>query len=549
MNSTLLPDPSEMEGAVPVPVSGDSAAGSAGATLVAKAVAPSKVMQHLVSGTSTLGMGVLIERGAGFLANTLALRFGGLGTFGAYSFAISTANNIATYAAAGIGATAARFSGKYQHGSPGYSTLARVLGIVSLISALVAALGLWLGAAPVARLLGQPHLTGLLHWAALSAAGIVLLECARGFFVGQRRLRALLLLSIVVGIGMLVLLPFAAARHNSVQMVISQGALTILAVLLCLALAGPLRLLSPRRVETREHFRPMLREVWSFGLVQLAGLVGSNVAGWWLITMVARADASLVQMGLFGIASQLRNLVGLAPGLLTEGSYAVMADPEGEDGRTPRQILGLTTYISSLVGVVLASTGIIVAPWMLRLLYKLSYRDASVTVSLALALAVMHMGNAPAAARLSIISIRATGIINTVWAVFVAAVGTVLMLHGGTATLAMGIYLLAHTLSSVLVLSVLARKGSLPDGLALMFSIATGTTVALAGLAALRAARPPATLAITGGMVLLLLGALAILLMLGRHYRWLPSRAAIDRLRHYVNSLFQLGLRGRSHVS
>ena len=549
MSSALLPDSSAMEGTVPVPVADGSAGGSGVATSLAAATAPSKVMRHLVSGTSALGMGVVLERGAGFLANTLALRFGGLATFGAYSFAISTANNIATYAAAGIGSTAARFSGKYQHGSPGYATLAHVLGMVSLVAALVASLGLWLGATLVARLLGQPHLTGLLHWAALSAAGIVLLECARGFFVGQRRLRALLLLSILVGAGMLLLLPAAAVRHSAVRMIISQGALTVSAVLLCLLLARPLRLLPPKEVDAREPFRPMLREVWGFGFVQLAGLVGSNVAGWWLITMVARADTSLVQMGLFGIASQLRNLVGLAPGLLTEGSYAVMADPEGEDGRTPQHVLGFTSFVSSIVGMALASTGIICAPWMLRILYKLSYRDASVTVAIALALAVMHMGNAPAAARLSIVSIRASGVINTVWAIFVAAVGTLLMLHGGTAALAMGIYLLAHTLSSALVLSVLARKGSLPKGLPLMFSVATGSTVALAGLAALRAARPQATAALTGAMVLLWLGSFGVLLVLGRRHRWLPSRAAIERLRRYLSGSLHAVLRRTVHVS
>ncbi len=548
MSSALLPDPSEMEGVAPVPLASESPEGSATATLIAEAAAPSRVMRHLVSGTSALGMGVVIERGAGFAANTFALRFGGLATFGAYSFAISTANNIATYAAAGIGSTAARFSGKYQHGSSGYPTLARVLTVVSVVSALVASFGLWLGAAPVARLLGQPHLTGLLHWAALSAAGIILLECARGFFVGQRRLLALLLLSLVVGVGMLFLLPFAALHHNPVRMVISQGVLTIAAVALCLLLAGPLRLRSLPDAGA-EAFRPMLREVWGFGLVQLAGLVGSNVAGWWLITMVARADTSMVQMGLFGIASQLRNLVGLAPSLLTEGSYAVMADPEGESERTPQHVLGFTSYVSCLVGMLLASLGILVAPWMLRLLYKVSYAGASVTVSLALALAVMHMGNAPAAARLSIVSIRASGIINTVWAVFVAAAGTLLMLHGGTAALAMGIYLLAHTVSSALVLSVLSRKDTLPRGLLLMFVLSTGSTVAMAGFAAWRSVRPEAFMAITGGMLLFLVGSLLALLALGRQYRWLPSRAAVVRLRHFLGNALSSTLRRRSHAA
>lgn len=548
MSSTLFPDPSEVEEAAPVPVVIPALATSDLENPVVEAKAPSQAMRHLVSGTSALGVSVVLERGAGFLANTLALRLGGLATFGAYSFAISTANNIATYAAAGIGATAARFSGKYQHGTAEYSTFARALGVVSIVSALVAAMGLWWGATAVAHLLGQPRLTGLLHWAALSAAGIVLLECARGFFVGQRRIAALVLLSLLVGTGMLTLLPLAARQHNPMRMIISQGALTVAAVVVCLLLARPLRLLAPPSAKAPGEFRAMLREVWGFGLVQLAGLVGSNLAGWWLITLVARADSSMVQMGLFGIASQLRNLVGLAPSLLTEGSYAVMADPAGEEDKTPQHILGLTSFVSSLTGMTLASLGILLAPWLLRLIYKLSYGTASVTVAIGLTLAVMHMGNAPAAARLSIVSIRASGVINTLWAIFVAGAGTLLMLHGGSATMAMSVYLLAHTLSSILVLSVLASKAGLPRGLPSTFAVATGSTGALAGLAALRATRPQATALLTGGMVLVMVVALVTLLALGRRYHWLPSRAAIRGLgRSVASSCKGLG-RGRAHA-
>lgn len=548
MSFTLFPDPSEMEEASPMPVSAPDLPKIGPAAFVVE-TAPSQAMRKVVSGTSALGLSVVLERGAGFLANTLALRYGGLATFGAYSFAISTANNIATYAAAGIGSTAARFSGKYQHGAAGYATFARVLGIVSVISALVAALGLWLGATPVAHLLGQPHLTGLLHWAALSAAGIVLLECARGFFVGQRRIAALVLLSLVVGSGMLMLLPFAAARHNPVRMIISQGALTVAAVAVCLLLARPLRLLAPQTESIPGEFRSMLREVWGFGLVQLLGLVGSNLAGWWLITLVARADTSMVQMGLFGIASQLRNLVGLAPSLLTEGSYAVMADPAGEEARTPQHVLGFTSFVSSLTGTVLASLGILFAPWLLRLIYKLSYGSASTTVAIALTLAVMHMGNAPAAARLSIVSIRASGVINTLWAIFVAVTGTLLMLHGGSAAMAMGVYLLAHTISSILVLSVLARKASLPRGLPTTFAVATGGTGTIAGLAAARALRPEETSMFTVCMLLVTTLTIGALLTLGRRYHWLPSRAAISRLRDSLASSLNARRRRGPHAN
>ena len=72
---------------------------------------PGHVTRHPVCGTSVLGMSVFVERGMGFLANLLAARLGGAATFATYSLAISTANNISTYAAGGIGATATACAG------------------------------------------------------------------------------------------------------------------------------------------------------------------------------------------------------------------------------------------------------------------------------------------------------------------------------------------------------------------------------------------------------------------------------------------------------
>ena len=180
-----------------------------------QAALPRHVAKNLFSGTSALGLSIVIERGLGFLANLLAARLGGASTFGAYSLAITTANNISTYAAGGIGSTAVRFSGKYSRESAGYPTLSKVLLIISVVSATVAALGLWIGAGPVARLLGKPVLTGLLSWAALSAASMIMLECCRGFLVGQRRLAPMLLLSGTVGVGMICLLPIASRLDRS----------------------------------------------------------------------------------------------------------------------------------------------------------------------------------------------------------------------------------------------------------------------------------------------------------------------------------------------
>jgi O-antigen/teichoic acid export membrane protein len=499
----------------------------------ASAFLPSDVSRRVAGGTSTLAAGVFIERGTGFVANILAARFAGTATFGAYALAISTANQISTYAAGGIGATAVRFSGKYSRNNGGYGTLARALFIVSTVSAVLALVVLWAGAAPIAHTLGKPSLTPLLRWAAISAAGIILLECARGFFVGQRQHAALLLLSILVGVGMLTLLPAAARRHDPIRMVLMQGVTTTGAVVLCLLLARPLGLREGRRV-IRMPLRPLLSEVWSFGFIQLAGLVGSNLAGWWLITLLARSDKGLVQIGFFAIASQLRNLAGIAPSLLTEGSYAVMADPSLDKGdataRTPHRVMAICSFASLSVVLLLAAIGITIVPWVLPWIYGVSFKPAAMAVAIALAIAVVHMGNAPAAARLTIVSIKASGVINTVWAAFVAVAATIIFLLHGTAWLAMAIYFAAHLLSSTLVLLALKRKDHIPGGMTALFAFCATIALLLAVLAVVRGLLPAQAMPATIAMSFLSIAAGVGLYVFGRTYRWLPSTQALRGL-------------------
>ena len=517
MNSVLLPDPASAETMTP-----DS-------PLLEQQI-PNDITKRLIGGTSALGASVFIERGSGFLANTLAARLGGPSTFGAYSLAITTVNQISTYAAGGIASTAARFSGKYPFGTPGYKSLGRALAIVSIVSAFLACTALWFGAPAIAQFMHKEALTGLLHWAALSAAGMILLECARGFFVGQHRHGALMLLSLLVGAGLISFIPLAASRHNPIHMIVSQGLITTSAVVICLMLSRSLGLRDLQTVHP-SPIGPILREVWGFGFVQLAGLVGANLAGWWLITLVARSDTSLVQMSFFNIASQLRNMVALPPSLLTESSYAVMANRDGESSKTPSHVMALCTYAATFSSLILASLGIIVIPWALRIVYGHAYNAAAITTSFALAVAVAHMGNGPAAARLSIVSIRAAGIINTIWAVVVAVSASLFLSHRGSAGRAMGVYLAAHILSALLVLCALAwKKDHIPSGVNLVFLLGSFTSAALAALSVMRDRYPASSLSITGVMALIALSAWTALFFIGRKNRWLPNPTEIRRM-------------------
>src|SRR5580692_6858709 len=149
----------------------------------------------LLSGSSALGVATLLERGLGFLANLASARWGGVHVFGAYSVAMTTANNVASYAGAGIGTTANRFSGEFPYGKPGYRGFLKSLGLVSIGSAVLAAVILWSTAGPLAAyVLQNPAIGPLLRLAALSSAAIILLECFRGLLIGQRRFAALLML-------------------------------------------------------------------------------------------------------------------------------------------------------------------------------------------------------------------------------------------------------------------------------------------------------------------------------------------------------------------
>jgi hypothetical protein len=336
-------------------------------------------------------------------------------------------------------------------------------------------------------------------------------------------------LSLAVGIGMVALIPFAAMSHNPTRMIILQGVITTSAVVVCLVFARPLGLVASDDSGPPLAFLPMLKEVWTFGSIQLAGLIGVNFAGWWLTTLVARSDTTLVQMSFFAIASQLRNIAGLGPSMLTESSYAVMADPEAVSS-TPQHVMALCTYASTFAAYLLAAIGIVFAPWVVQLIYGRGYSGAVVTVIFALSVAVVHMGNAPASARLSIVSIRALGVINTVWAIFVAATATIFLLHGGSAWKAMAVYLAGHVLSSTMVLFKLSTRDHIPAGMLSVFSISVVSAIALALLASFRLFHSQHTILLSIAMLGLAVGTTAFLWLSGRRHNWLPNAGAVHHL-------------------
>lgn len=417
------------------------------------------LVTSLLTGMGALGASLGFERGASFLSNVLAARLAGPAVFGAYSLALTTANNVASYAGAGIGSTANRFVGQYPAGSSGHRALLRVLAMVSACSAALAALVLWLGAAPVARwLLRNAKLETTLKVAALSAAGFILLECCRGLLVGQRSFSTLLLLSGLVGVGLVLAVP-STARFGADFMIGGQACAVLLAVVIVSWLVY--RSAAAVRESRSGAGNPSVWAVWRFGLVQLSGIMGLNAAGWWLASLVARNDVTLSQMAFYAIANQLRNVATLIPSLVGQTSFAMMTDEGGSDFGGSNRVLAVSTVFSSLLATLCAGGAITIIPLVLRYLYGHAYQGAELTCSIAVATVLIHMGSAPAAYRLTIVSLRVTAIINLIWTAVVFGAGTWLIPRQG-ATAAVEAIFAAHVLSMFLGLIWLRRHSTLP---------------------------------------------------------------------------------------
>lgn len=476
----------------------------------------------LVYGGATLGVVVAVERALTFLSSMLAARIGGPQTFGAYAIVLATAGTIATYAGAGIGTTANRFSGQYPRESEGYRGFLRALIIISVSSAILGAVLMLAGAGPLARwMLRNEGLTAFLRIAALSSAAFVLLECCRGLFIGQQKFKALFLLSSVSGLGLLIVLPIAATFSPG-AMVAGQGCVALLTVSICLVFSRKLGL-TPLNKQGSEQSGPGLRPVFSFGVVQFGAVVGINIASWWIASLVARSDSSLAQMGLYAVANQFRGLASIAPGFFTQVGYSLLTNESGNAYGGPNRVMLVNTFITSSLTVLVGGFAMVVAPWILLLAWGRSYSAAEMVVVLLLATAIIHLSGTPAAHRLSIVALRATGIINAVWAVLIIIIGIALVPSMG-AKGAAGAFLIAHASTNLMVLACLARSKELPLGYLPIVIVASAGALALAALGYLRIATPSADLIFTAAMLAVWILLMGALLYLGAKSGFVPRQ-------------------------
>ncbi|MBI5510244.1 MAG: hypothetical protein HY903_15920 [Deltaproteobacteria bacterium] len=432
---------------------------------------PRSLRKAILRGSLGVGVATAIERGTSAAANILAARIAGPEVFGAYSLVLTTARTIAQYSGPGLGATGSRFGGDFRPGRPGYRRFLRSFLVISGCSMAVAAIVLLVTARPLAvRLLNQPALSGLLQVGAFVAGAAILGETLRGFFVGQESYRGVVLFTLVSGVGFLVVAPWAAA-HGTAALVWGQGLVSLAACGICLAALGPLGLLS--RAENgvgQGRVGPGVRELLTFGLVQLASVAGISLASWWLSVLVSRNDPTMVQMGLYSVANQFRGMIAVLPGIIAQVVYPLLAESAGEGFGGADRVTLASAWITTVVVVSTGGLMIVVLPWILTAIYGARYAGVELPTALLVATVIVQMAASPIASRLSIVSVRGYGVVNLIWTVLMIGIGTVATRSWGLEG-ACWTWLGCQLLAQLQCMLMLARLGRLsPDLLPVVMS-------------------------------------------------------------------------------
>src|SRR5581483_2849287 len=190
-------------------------------------------------------------------------------------------------------------------------------------------------------------------------------------------------------------------------------------------------------------------------------------------------------MAFFAIANQLRNMSTLVPGLVGQTSFAMLTEESGASFCGSDRVFAVSSMTASLLSTICAGSVLTILPFVLRFLYGSAYQAAGLASALAVIIVVIHMGTAPAASRITILSLRVSGIINLIWAGLVFALGSGFVSRGGAAA-ATARFLAAHVVSMLLVLLWLRARGALPMAVTVVSTVNVCITLGFLALAWLR---------------------------------------------------------------
>ncbi len=415
---------------------------------------PASQVRQIISGAAWSAGGSLLGRLFGFIGTIIGARLLGVAGFGAFSFVQSTVSVVNAYAGMGVGTTATRFVAAQGEDEAAASSVSRKLIVFGFVAASIAAVAVGAGAPWIAHtLLDRPELSIAVRAAAFLVLTGVAWESVQGALSGYREFARISLctaVSGIVGLTAIVLLTpaFGLPGFIIAQAIASTGALTVGLVVL----TRRWRAHGARPGDAGERLGVMLR----FGAVFLASNAILAPVMWLVAWRLASLPGGLESLGFWGAAHQLKNIVALLPGLVSQVALPLLAFHSGQREQSEfRSALRSSVLISGIAVLPLGILLMLLAAPMLSL-FGAEFRAGAGLAYAVIAGSIFHMFAMPMVHALTIRNVNLNAMVNLIWAmVLLGFVWSLIPIYGA---LAAGLGWFAAYAGFMLLTAVLVRR-------------------------------------------------------------------------------------------
>ncbi len=441
---------------------------------------PASQVRQILSGTAWSAGGTLAGRLFGFIGTIIGARLLGVAGFGAFSFVQSTVSVVNAYAGMGVGTTATRFvAAQGDNLSAARSVSLKLIGF-GVIAAALAAIAVGAAAPWIAgTLMNRPELSGAVRAASLLVLAGVAWESIQGSLSGYREFARIALCTAAAGIAGLIAIVLLTPALKLPGFILAQAIASLVAIAVGLVvLRRRWRAAGAGARAEGERLGVMLR----FGAVFLASNAILAPVMWLLAWRLSRLPNGLEDLGYWGAAHQLKNIVALLPGLVSQVALPLLAFHSSGDGRAEfRQTLRSSVLIS---GVAVLPLGILLmllsAP--LLSLFGADFRGGTGLAQAVIAGSVCHLFAMPIVHALTIGNVNLTAMVNLIWAAVILAVVWSLLPTYGALAAGLG-WFAAHGSSMALTAWLVSRQGGIDRSTLMDISVVfVLAAIALAGL-------------------------------------------------------------------
>ncbi len=444
------------------------------------AAPPDSQLRQLLSGTAWSAGGSLLGRLFGFIGTIIGARLLGVSGFGAFSFVQSTVSVVNAYAGMGVGTTATRFVAAQGDDQSAARRVSIKLVGFGFVAAAVAAVAVGAAAPWIAAvLLKRPELAGAVRAAAFLVLAGVAWESVQGALSGYREFARIALCTAVAGIVGLIAIVLLTPAFRLPGFIIAQACASLAAVgvgviMLTRRWGSP----AAQSGSEGERLGAMLR----FGAVFLASNAILAPVMWLVAWRLAALPNGLEGLGFWGASHQLKNIVALLPGLVSQVALPLLAFHSGQSGqRDFRSTLRFSVLVS---GVAVLPLGILLMLFAepLLSLFGADFRAGAALACAVIAGSICHLFAMPIVHALTIGNVNLMAMVNLIWAGVLLAV--VWSLAPALGALAAGLGWFAAHAGSLALTAILVRRqdgidrATLVDGAVVLFLSAA----ALAGL-------------------------------------------------------------------